>query len=167
MRRHIMVQSEHHEVTVMDRGGETWMTVGEGLEKKIDLVKDLSGSYQVDVGEKSEQIEMVVKGETAFIKAFGRNFTLQVVDPVEQAVTSSGGHSNSSKAPMPGVVVKVMVEVGDVVTKGQPMMTIESMKILTVIKAPRDGSVAQVHRDSGQTFDKNAVLVSLTEIEEF
>ena len=166
MRRLIKVQNEHHEVTMMDRAGETWMSVENGQMQKVELMQNQPGFYCIEVNGRSEEIEMIVKGETAYIKAFGRNFTFQVVDPVEQALTSSGGHSNSSRAPMPGVVVEIKVEVGDVVIKGQPLMTIESMKILTVIKAPRDGSVAQIHLDSGQTFDKNAVLVSLTEIEE-
>ncbi|MBU3917272.1 HlyD family efflux transporter periplasmic adaptor subunit, partial [bacterium] len=156
MRRQIRTRNQDHEVTLMNRAGDTWMTVGEGPKKKVGLVQGIPGLYRVEVGDRSEQIEMVVKGETAYIKAFGRNFTLRVIDPVEQAVISSGSHSNSSRAPMPGVVVDVKVEAGEVVLKGQPLMTIESMKILTVIKSPRDGSVARIHLGSGQTFDKNA-----------
>jgi biotin carboxyl carrier protein len=40
-------------------------------------------------------------------------------------------------------------------------MIIESMKILTVISAPRDGQVAGIHFEPGESFDKNAALVSL------
>ena len=45
-------------------------------------------------------------------------------------------------------------------------MIIESMKILTVIKAPRDGVVAKIHFAPGQTFDRNDALVTLTEKED-
>ncbi len=62
---------------------------------------------------------------------------------------------------MPGVVAEVNVAVGDPVAKGQPLATIESMKILTVITAPRSGKVARIHLDPGQSFEKNAVLVTL------
>ena len=55
---------------------------------------------------------------------------------------------------------------GDPVTKGQSMITIESMKILTMITAPRDGEVSQVHVEPGDTFDKNAALITLREKEE-
>jgi 3-methylcrotonyl-CoA carboxylase alpha subunit len=46
------------------------------------------------------------------------------------------------------------------------MITIESMKILTVITAPRDGMVSDIHFKPGDTFDKSAVLVTLSEQEE-
>jgi biotin carboxyl carrier protein len=58
------------------------------------------------------------------------------------------------------------VNEGDKVTKGQPMMTIESMKILTVITAPSDGEVSQIHFEPGDTFEKNATLITLTAIDE-
>ena len=45
-------------------------------------------------------------------------------------------------------------------------MNIESMKILTVIVAPRDGHVEKVFSMPGQTFDKNAVLVTLAKRQE-
>jgi len=109
---------------------------------------------------------MAVKGETAYIRAFDRTFTLHIVDPVDQAPQEIGGSSNTTIAPMPGMVVKIDVTAGDPVTKGQPMITIESMKILTIITAPRDGVVSQVHVESGNTFDKNAALVTLREKEE-
>jgi len=64
------------------------------------------------------------------------------------------------------VVVDVKVAAGDRVIKGQPLMAIESMKILTVISAPRDGNVARVHFEQGQTFEKNAVLVTLSKEED-
>ncbi len=166
MRRQIRIQNKHHEVSLTSLAGEQWMCVGNSAGQKVKLEQGTAGQYTVDMGGHSEKIDMVVKGETAFIKAFGRSFTLSIVDPVEQAVQSSGGRSNSSKAPMPGVVVDIQVKTGDQVTKGQSLMTIESMKILTVIKSPRNGQVDQIHLDTGQTFDKNALLVSLTKIEE-
>jgi biotin carboxyl carrier protein len=67
---------------------------------------------------------------------------------------------------MPGVVVETEVAAGDQVTKGQPMITIESMKMLMVINAPMSGEVLCVHFEPGQTFDKSAILVSLTQVEE-
>ena len=63
---------------------------------------------------------------------------------------------------MPGTVVEINVRDGDRVERGWPLMTIESMKILTVIKAPRNGKITTIHVKTGQTFDKNDLLVTLT-----
>ncbi|NOX33804.1 MAG: acetyl-CoA carboxylase biotin carboxyl carrier protein subunit [Deltaproteobacteria bacterium] len=109
---------------------------------------------------------MAVKGETAYIRAFGRTFTLHIVNPVEQAAQETGTGSDTARAPMPGMVVEILVSEGETLTKGQPMITIESMKILTVIISPRDGEVSMVHLKSGDTFDKNASLVTLKKEEE-
>jgi len=62
--------------------------------------------------------------------------------------------------------VEVQVAAGEAVSKGQPLITIESMKILMVITATRDGEVSEVHFEPGDTFDKNAALVTLKEKEE-
>ena len=112
-----------------------------------------------------KDIQIAVKGETAYIKAFGRTFALEVVDPVEQASQESGD-SDTAKAPMPGMVVDTHVALGENVNKGQDLITIESMKILTVITAPRDGEVSRINFESGSTFDKNDVLVTLKEKED-
>jgi acetyl/propionyl-CoA carboxylase alpha subunit len=165
MRRQIMIQDEHHEVTVLDRFGEQWMNVGDAAAQLVAMTENMPGFATVKADGREEQVEIVLEGETAYVKAFGRYFTLQIVDPVEQAVQSSGSQSNSALAPMPGVVIDIQVGEGDIVTKGQPLMTIESMKILTIIKAPRDGSVEQVHLKADQTFEKNTLLVSLTKVE--
>lgn len=131
-----------------------------------NLIDKKDGHYRISLGGKQEDIRMAVKGETAYIHAFGRTFTLGIVDPVEQASQKTGGGSNNAIAPMPGMVVDIHVAEGDQVVKGQAMITIESMKILTVITAPRDGEVSTVNFEVGQAFDKNDVLVTLKEKEE-
>jgi biotin carboxyl carrier protein len=107
----------------------------------------------------------VSHGEQTFIRAFGRNFELDVIDPVDRAAEKSGS-SSVVKAAMPGIIVEVNVQPGQQVTKGEPLLSIESMKIMTVIKAWRDGEIETVNFFEGDAFDKNAVLVSMVEEEE-
>ena len=166
MQRQISLLEDHYDVTVFGRRGEWQIKVNDGGTRSAALKAVDSEESVIHLGDQSARIHIAWKGERAYIKAFDRTFALHLVDPVEQAAQARGGHSNMARAPMPGVVVENKVVEGDQVSKGQPLMTIESMKILTVVVAPRDGHVAQIHFEPGQTFDKNAPLITLAENEE-
>jgi biotin carboxyl carrier protein len=62
---------------------------------------------------------------------------------------------------MPGVVIAVHAAEGQTVARGDTLVVIESMKLETAIKAPRDGVIATVHVAVGKTFDRAAPLVTL------
>ena len=62
---------------------------------------------------------------------------------------------------MPGSIVRLDVDAGDTVTTGQPLLTMESMKMETTLTAPREGTVAEVHYAVGQSFDRDSVLLTL------
>ena len=91
----------------------------------------------------------------------GRSWTLESVDELAETSAAAGGAADTAEAPMPGTVVRVHVNVGDTVTRGQPLVVIESMKMETAIVAWRDGTVAEIHKPLGTTFDRKAALVSL------
>lgn len=57
--------------------------------------------------------------------------------------------ATSVLAPMPCKVLHVEVEEGDVVTKGQPLVVIESMKMETVITSPKDGIILRIVHQRG------------------
>jgi 3-methylcrotonyl-CoA carboxylase alpha subunit len=163
MRCHIDLLGEHYTVTVFGKAGEERLQVADGQPQSVALTVESEHGYFLQLGDQRAEIQMASKGETAYICAFDRTFTVRIVDPVEQAAQAAGDRSNTFRAPMPGMVVEVHVVAGEQVTKGQPMITIESMKILTVITAPRDGEVSRIHFGPGDTFDRSAALVSLTD----
>ncbi len=65
------------------------------------------------------------------------------------------------EAPMPGRVVRVAVAVGDVVKKGQTVVTLEAMKMEHALKAPRDGVVREVGCREGELVQAGVALVVL------
>ena len=165
MQRRIDLLDEHYNVTVTGGPEELRMRVGTGKAMSVSLTSINNEESIIQLGEQKTRLRMATKGEKAYIKAFDRTFALSVMDPVEQAADESGTPSNTVRAPMPGMVVKIDIAAGDRVTKGQSLMTIESMKILMVITAVRDGEVAQVHFEPEETFDKNEVLITLSKME--
>ena len=64
---------------------------------------------------------------------------------------------------MPGVITKVMVVVGDEVSKGQPLVALEAMKMEHLIRAPRAGRVRRVEASPGQMVQAGVALVELEE----
>mgnify|MGYP002396478750 CR=1 FL=1 len=66
---------------------------------------------------------------------------------------------NDVKAPMPGLILKVEVEDGQEVTKGDTLMILEAMKMENVIKATGEGTVLSVKVNEGDTVEKNQVLI--------
>jgi len=64
-------------------------------------------------------------------------------------------------APIPGLVVKVLVKEGDEVEDGQPLVILEAMKMENEIRALRGGRVKQVQTAAGQRIEQNGLLMIL------
>lgn len=64
-------------------------------------------------------------------------------------------------APMPGVVTRVLVAAGDTVSKGQPLLALEAMKMEHLIRAPRDGRILSIAATAGAMVQGGATLVEL------
>jgi biotin carboxyl carrier protein len=80
----------------------------------------------------------------------------------------SGRRSESSSAargpqrvvaPMPGKIVRVLVQSGEAVRARQPLVVVEAMKMENELRAARDGTIAEVRAEAGQSVDAGAVLV--------
>ncbi|MEM1271631.1 MAG: biotin/lipoyl-containing protein [Bacteroidota bacterium] len=65
------------------------------------------------------------------------------------------------RAPMPGLVLRLLVEEGEEVQEGQGLLVLEAMKMENELKAPAAGTVASLHTSPGDAVTKGAVLVEL------
>lgn len=63
------------------------------------------------------------------------------------------------KAPMPGLILDIMVEVGQEVKKGDGLMILEAMKMENVLKSTGDGTISAIEVTKGQSVEKNNVLI--------
>ena len=109
-------------------------------------------------------VRFAIDGDTVHLHIAGQTRTVRYLDPLSTlAAANKEGDHLAARAPMPGVVVATRVSPGEQVAAGAALMVIESMKLETVIRAPRDGFVDQVHVKDGDSFDRDAVLVTLSQ----
>ena len=81
--------------------------------------------------------------------------------PTPTAAPAAAVNGNAIKTPLPGVIIDVKVNVGDVVKKGETVVVLEAMKMENNINADRDGKVVAVQVAKGDTVADGAVLVVL------
>ncbi len=70
-------------------------------------------------------------------------------------------HPGDVTSPMTGILVDYTVKVGDSVTAGQQVATLEAMKMKTAISAHQAGTVLKLHAEPGSPVDSGAVIVSI------
>ncbi len=129
---------------------------------QVDLKTAADGRAWLTLGEQQVGVVIATRGDQVFVHLNGEAYELQYRHPlVRLAAQGHGAADNSVRAPMPGAIVSVQVKTGDTVSKGQTLLVMESMKMETTIISPRDGVIEVVHFEKGQTFDRDALLLSL------
>ncbi|MFN3306846.1 MAG: acetyl-CoA carboxylase biotin carboxyl carrier protein subunit [Candidatus Kapaibacteriota bacterium] len=103
-----------------------------------------------------------------FINIDGYSYEIEVQDETflllrtfAQNEETKLGATVKLKAPMPGLVVKVLVSEGDSIAKGQKAVILEAMKMENALASPANGSISKVFVREGQTVEKDATLVEI------
>ena len=97
----------------------------------------------------------------------GDSWAVHAHDPLDDlAHGPAGARGAGLNAPMPGTVTVVKATVGERVTKGQPLLILEAMKMEHVITAPHDGTVEQLRAVAGSTVAMDELLAVVTPDEE-
>src|SRR5690606_12572134 len=104
--------------------------------------------------------EIVVDPNLQWISAYDGLHTLDVQD-ANQRVSRPRSGDGRVKAPIPGLITRLMVEPGAAVTSGQALVILEAMKMENEIRAPFDGVVKSVSVAHGETVVRNQVLIEV------
>jgi acetyl-CoA carboxylase biotin carboxylase subunit len=95
---------------------------------------------------------------------YGETHVLKLYDPLS-AADAAGVASGGVKAPMPGKVTQVLVKAGERVTKGQPLATLEAMKMEHTLAAPGDAVIESVDASAGDQVTEGAPIVTFKQEE--
>jgi len=102
------------------------------------------------------------------IQIDGRIYHVQISDAVDQQILTMNLKSKRSnqlkelRAPMPGLVRQVNVQVGDQVDAGDSLFILEAMKMENLLKSPVNGKVSDVFVKPGESVEKNQILLSFS-----
>jgi 3-methylcrotonyl-CoA carboxylase alpha subunit len=150
----------------------------QGDRRAIRFAIDDQGRFGFDFGlveirsHESGVVRFNLNGRVAQASAvrIGQDVTVQFDgrDTIFHHVLSAGAEDDAATesrilAPMPGLVRLVSAVEGAIVTKGDPLVTMEAMKMELSLTAPRDGKVATVTVAAGDQINEGALLVELEE----
>lgn len=131
-----------------------------GRQYDVEVKQYEEGLAQVDVNGTVYEVE--IEGPK---KPVAKTPTLvrQRVDnkPEDAAIKTSAGRGGSIKAPLPGSIIKINVNVGDNVNTGDTVMVMEAMKMENNIQAEVSGTVKSVKVNVGDTVMQDDVLIEL------
>jgi acetyl/propionyl-CoA carboxylase alpha subunit len=104
--------------------------------------------------------EFVFDPNLQWINAYDGLHTVEVHDRNQRVARPRSGDGRV-KAPIPGLITRVLVEPGGQVQAGQTLVVLEAMKMENEIRAPFEGVVGSVSTAAGQTVVRNQVLVEV------
>lgn len=158
------LDNKKHEISLKQNGenvsaeidGRVYELEAHEVEPNVYLFKHANKVYEIFVApnEKFNEPVQVTVG--------GNSFEIKLTDPKRLHGTSGenehGDGSAEIKTAMPGKLVRVLVEIGATVEKGDGILVVEAMKMQNEMKAPKDGTVKEIRFAEGATVNAGDVL---------
>jgi len=151
------IKAENETIFVND---ETIILDRKVLNDKSTHIIYQNRSYTIEV------VSFEKADKTAVIKVNGSLYKIAVEDQFDQLLKQLGMDNLTAakvqqiKAPMPGLVLSVLVAEGDEVKKGDSLLVLEAMKMENMIKSPTDGVIKKITIKHGDKVEKNEVLIN-------
>lgn len=143
--------------------GEGWDCAIDGEPRAVDIVEAAPGRYSILLEGRSFEVHVESTGGAYRVHTRGHDVTVEVDDPRRWAGAGGRGGSADGRAeiiaPMPGKVVRVLVEEDQKVTEGEGLIVIEAMKMQNEIRSPKTGVVEKVHVQTGETVEQGVSLI--------
>ncbi|MBK8845684.1 MAG: biotin/lipoyl-binding protein [Bacteroidetes bacterium] len=158
--------NEKKTLSLLKGEGNEWIIDNEKVV--LDKVVVAKNKWHVLKNNRVYSVELVSidKGSrNAIIKVNATIYTVSIKDKFDELLHDLGMDAaikpklNDIKAPMPGLVVQVLVKEGDELLKGDTLLVLEAMKMENAIKAPADMKVKSIKISKGQKVEKGEVLI--------
>jgi len=144
----------------------------DGKEKNINFVEQTDSQYLFDWNDKRYNCELVSRDQNkTVIKVNGVEYKFSMeslFSYIRQGMIGKDDkqlNENDIKSPMPGKIVDIFLAEGDLVNVGEPILSLEAMKMQNEITAACNGIIKKIHVTQGQTVMKDDLLVEITSID--
>lgn len=135
---------------------------------QIDLMHNDEGIFSILENGRSYNIELVPHAHPKHYTAYTLydNYEVEIIDAESRYLRNRSGTTqllseNTISSPMPGKVVKIPVNEGDDVKKGDTVITISAMKMESEYKSPIDGKIVKIFVAEGSTVEANQKLIEI------
>ena len=162
----VEIRGKRHWIELPESGPVDKVVI-DGTEVSFDkenLFAD--GEMMILVNNRPYRTGVRQSGEELKVMVDGTDYTTVVSDERTESINALIGNRASKRkkagdirAPMPGLVVKMLVKEGEKVKRGKGLILVEAMKMENEIKAPVDGVVDKIKVEAGKTVDKNQLLL--------
>ena len=147
----------------LERVGDHWKISLDGNAVNADAVEIDPNTLSLLLEGQSYEIRVTPSPDGALkLQTGSQEFTAEVADPRAWRGRRHGAVEAEGRqqivAPMPGKVVRVLVEVGDRVEAGQGLLVVEAMKMQNEIRSPKGGTVERLHVKEGQPVNAGDAL---------
>lgn len=142
----------------------------DGKPTEIDLVKLLDNKFHILENHKSHNIE-IIHADYALkrfsIKVNNNIYDLNLQTELDMLLDKMGMSAATNekmdnvKAPMPGLVLDILVEKGQTINKGDNLLILEAMKMENIIKASGTGVVKDIKINKKDAVEKNQLLIEV------
>jgi biotin carboxyl carrier protein len=155
-------------VNLIQQNGNLLEVEVDGKRYNVDLLHTADGTFSILEGGHSYNIELVPHNQPKKYTAHTlyNTYEVDIIDAEARYLINRGsnGVGKSEKnisSPMPGKVVKVLVNEGDIIDEGKTAIIIAAMKMESEYKAPISGMVKKINVSEGDTIEGNQVLIEL------
>ena len=146
------------------------ITLEEKKVQDLDIVAIGNNQFHIlqnGITYKAKLLNADYNNKTLSLEINGNKYDLNIADQYDLLVKkmglSTGGTQKikNVKAPMPGLILDILIEPGQSITKGDQLLILEAMKMENVLKAEGDGVVKSVEVKKSAAVDKGQVLIEM------
>lgn len=154
-----------HSVTI---NNNQQLQISQEAVNDLNAIKNSEHTWHVLHEEKSFEVEIIeadFKTKNYKVKINNNTYNIQIDNPLDRLIKELGFEIGAAKAitdikaPMPGLILDIHINIGQEVKENDPLLILEAMKMENVIVSPRAGVVKSVAVEKGNAVDKNQLLV--------